>query len=215
MADDAQVERFPRRTLRRQQTRARILAAATSQFRAVGYGAATMQAIADEADVHVTTLFTHFKTKSDIAISLTDVSIELLEKFISGAKGVVPFLDFFRTIVIATAKEIRTETEPEMSLWHQLRKDPELAFAWAAYEQTQIELFAKYIAEDYDLSLKTDYRPMLVATTLVSSTLLSHRRWSEASRSLNLEKETLKALELAETMARSVLPASAKKPARR
>ena len=57
-----QAERFPRRTLRRQNTRARILRAAMQLFRQVGYGAATMNAIADAADVHVTTLFVHFKS---------------------------------------------------------------------------------------------------------------------------------------------------------
>jgi AcrR family transcriptional regulator len=207
MTDDAtQLERFPRRTLRRQQTRAAILKAANRLFRKVGYGAATMTAIADGADVHVTTLFTHFKTKRDLAVSLNDASVALLERLAADAKGNTPFFDFFRALVLKSAERIEpTSGDPALSLWHELREDPELTFAWVQYEQRQIVLLSDYIAHDYGLDQATDYRPELVANLLIASSWTSHRHWTENAQTLDLKTETNKALEIAIQMAKAVL----------
>lgn len=207
-----QAERFPRRTLRRQNTRARILRSAMQLFRKVGYGAATMNAIAEAADVHVTTLFVHFKSKQDLAARLNDAALERLERLVAESKGKVPFFKFFREVVLSTAKTFQGESDPELTLWHELKKDPELTLAWVDYEQRQIVMLADYIAADYGLNRETDYTPTLIASLLVSSSWISHRRWSENTGKLDLTKETRKALDIAEAMALSVL---GKKPSRR
>ncbi len=200
-----QAERFPRRTLRRQNTHARILRAAMKLFRQVGYGAATMNAIAEAADVHVATLFVHFKSKLDLASSLNNASIERLEALASEAKGKVAFFTFFREIVMATARTLDGELDPGPTLWHELKREPELALAWSTYEQRQIAIFADYIAADYGLDVDTNYTPALVANLLMSSLWMSHRRWSESAGALDLTDETQKALNTAEAMALAVL----------
>ena len=58
---------FPRRTAAKARTRQRIEEAARRLFVTLGYGDATMAAIADAADIHITTLFTHFASKRDLA----------------------------------------------------------------------------------------------------------------------------------------------------
>ncbi|MDO9337110.1 MAG: helix-turn-helix domain-containing protein [Caulobacter sp.] len=208
MTDEAlQSEKFPRRTQRRQQTRARIVSAADKLFRTVGYGAATMSAIADEADVHVTTLFTHFKTKLDLAVSMNEQAATILEQMVAEAKGAKPVFDFFLDLVLLTARRVETARDPDNSLWRQLSRDPELTFAWVQYEQRQIELLADYIAHDYALDPATDYRPDLIANLLLSSSRLSHRRWTDSAKPMDLVTETRKAVELAIAMARPVLAA--------
>lgn len=204
--EDERLEKFPRRTQRRQQTRARILKSAMKLFRKVGYGAATMNAIADAADVHVTTLFTHFKTKRDLAVSLNDSSVALLEQLVAESKGDVPFFEFFQTLVLGTARRIEHPSNPSLSLWHEMRLDPELTFAWVQYERSQVELFIEYVAHDYGLDPASDYRPALVANLMVTSSWISHRRWSDNAGSLDLETETEKAVKTATEMALSVLP---------
>lgn len=206
--EDARLEKFPRRTQRRQQTRARILKSAMKLFRKVGYGAATMNAIADAADVHVTTLFTHFKTKRDLAVSLNDSSVVLLEQMVADAKGEVPFFEFFQSLVLGTARRIEHPSNPTLSLWHEMRRDPELTFAWVQYEQSQVELFIDYVAQDYGLDPTSDYRPALVANLMVTSSWISHRRWTDSAGSLDLETETLTAVQTATEMALSILPKS-------
>lgn len=206
MTDETlQREKFPRRTQRRQQTRARIISAADKLFRTVGYGAATMNAIAEEADVHVTTLFTHFKTKRDLAVSMNEQAVAILEQMVEAAKGRKPFFEFYIDLVMAAARRVETARDPGNSLWRQLNLDPELAFAWAQYEKRQIELLASYIAHEYGLD-SADYRPEMIASLLMAASNISHRRWTESDEPLDLLTETRKAVDLAFKMARSVLP---------
>lgn len=206
MSDENSSEpgRFPRRTVRRQNTRARILSAASKLFRSVGYGASTVHAIAEAADVHITTLFTHFKSKQELAASLNDASIERLQQFIHEAQGKVPFFKFFRTLVSGTARTLEASADPSLSLWHSLERDPELSLAWAEYERRQVELLAGYIAADHGLE-RHEYAPQLAASILVSSSWISHRQWSQNPQRGTLEGETLAALEIAEAMARTAL----------
>ncbi len=213
--DAARRERFPRRTIRRQETRARIMKAARRLFRQIGFGSATMAAIADAADVHVTTLFNHFKTKRELAASLNDAQIETMERMIAEAKGVTPFFDFFRAMVLDSVHAIKGETDPNLTLWSELKKDPELTMIWIDYERRQIELLADLAASEFGLDAEKDYTPRIVSSILLSAAWDAHRRWSAAFTELNLEDETLKAIAIAEKMARAALPAAAKPAGRR
>lgn len=67
--------RFPRRQERARATRLAVLDAARELFVADGYGATTIQAIADEAKVAVQTVYAVFGNKRAILSELLDVSI--------------------------------------------------------------------------------------------------------------------------------------------
>lgn len=67
--------RFPRRHQRAQATRRAVLEAARQAFVGDGYGATTIQAIADEAGVAVQTVYAAFGNKRSILAELLDVSI--------------------------------------------------------------------------------------------------------------------------------------------
>jgi AcrR family transcriptional regulator len=202
---DPQAAKFPRRTIRRRETRAKIVAAASRLFRQVGYAEATMAAIADAADVHVTTLFTHFKTKSELAATLGDAAIDDLAAAIAEARGKAAFFDFFRGVVVAAAKAYQKNTGHNIAFGHELRLDPELAFGWVSYESRQIDLLARYIADDYGLDREVDARPMLIASLLMASNTFAHDRWLESKGGLDLIGETLRSLDIAQTMAEAVL----------
>lgn len=213
--DVTQAERFPRRTARRENTRKRIIAVAARLFQRVGYGTTTMNAIAEAADVHVTTLFTHFKSKQDLAASANEETLKRLERLIDNSVGRQPFFEFFRAIVMDFASRLAGERDPGVTVWSELERDPELALAWKSYEHRQIMMLAAYVAAEYGLPAD-DYRPVLVSGLMVSASWEAHRRWSGDTRRLNLERETLAAIDVAETMAKAVLArpaASAKTPA--
>jgi AcrR family transcriptional regulator len=208
---EAQDERFPRRSARRIKTRAMILKAALVHFQKVGYADATLNAIADAADVHVTTLFTHFKTKRDLATSLADAEIERLAELIVAAKGSTAFFDFFRALVLTTAASRQRLGDHKSGIRQELQKDPELALSWLRYEEKEILLLAGYIAHDYGLDLRVDYVPYLAASILISSGVISYTRW-RSLQGLDLVKETQLALDYAERMARAILPLRPVKP---
>lgn len=199
-------ERFPRRSARRARTRARILEAASSEFKKAGYAEATMNAIAEAADIHVTTLFTHFKTKRDLAAALSDQEIDQFRELIDDAKGKIPFFDFFRRLVLTTAATRQKDGDPKTGLTQEVQRDPELALSWLRYEEAEVRLVAEYIAHDYGLDAKEDYTPYLAGQVLIASGVTSYTRWVR-EKGVDLVKETEIALDLAERMARSILPA--------
>lgn len=203
--DDDKDERFPRRSARRAKTRAKILEAALGQFQKVGYADATINTIAEVADVHVTTLFTHFKNKRELAAGLADLEIDKLAELVVENKGRRAFFEFFRELVLTTAALRQKEGDHKAGLRQELQTDPELALSWLRYEQKEIELLADYIAHDYGLDIRNDYAPYLAAHALISSGVISHTRWRSA-KGLNLITETELALDYAERMARAILP---------
>lgn len=209
-ADEA-AERFPRRSARRARTRARILEAASAEFMKSGYADATMNAIADAADIHVTTLFTHFKTKRDLAAALGDAEIEVFGALIAEAKGQQPFFKFFRDLVLTTAATRQKDGDPKTGLMQELQRDPELALGWLRYEEREVRLVADYIAHDYGLDPRKDYAPYLAGQILIASGVASYTRWIRV-KGLDLVAETREALDLAERMARTILPLEPVKP---
>lgn len=192
--------RFPRRFKKKRETRDRIIAAASRLFRQVGYSDATMVDIAEAADVHVTTLFTHFKAKKDLAAAISEVSIGRLEQKIEDAKGRVPFLEFFRGLIEDWAKTYAGAPELNISYGHQLREEPELAFSWLQYQRREIWLYTDYIASDYGLDPVTDYRPALVANMLSAGNVIAHDRWLDANGTSDLQRDALAALDAAESL---------------
>ena len=204
--DIADKERFPRRTARRQQTRVRILEAALNEFRRVGYAEATMNAIAEAADIHVTTLFTHFKAKRELAETLANIELEQLSEMIEAAKGKIPVFEFFRGLVLATAKERQDKGDHKRGISRESLQEPELALNWMRYEEQEIKLLAGYIAVDFGLDIETDYVPFLAADVLISSGVLAWSRWRKARASYDLVAESEIALDIAERMARAILP---------
>lgn len=203
--------RFPRRSARRARTRDNILEAALAEFKKLGYADATMNAIAEAADIHVTTLFTHFKTKRDLAAALSDQEIEYFQALIAKSKGRVPFFRFFRELVLSTAAARQKHGDPKTGLMQELQNDPELALGWLRYEEREVRLVADYIAHDYGLDAWNDYAPHLAGQILIASGVTSYTRWIR-DKKLDLVVETQTALDLAERMARTILPLEPVKP---
>lgn len=63
----------PARREKRNQTQLAILKAAEGVFKARGYGAATMQGVADSAGVSLPTVYLYFRSKPDLIRSLADL----------------------------------------------------------------------------------------------------------------------------------------------
>ena len=196
--------KYPRRTQRRKRTRAAIESAAAKLFGETGYSAATMQAIADEADVHVTTLFTHFKTKADLALSLINEMTDQLRQRAFEARGQTSFFDFFREEADRFAALV-CGPSGQNGLWSALRQDEEFSFAWARLEEEQSSIHAGFIAQEYGLDPQSDYRPQLAASLMLMSLFIPHGRWVAAGAAHPLKEELSRSVALAERGARALL----------
>lgn len=185
----AGVERFPRRAATRQRTRARIMAAAQKLFADLGYQDATMAAIADAADVHVATLFTHFPSKRDLMAALSEAAIAWLEEAVAARRGTERFLDFWADLVRRAAGSYARQGAASLALARDAIAHPELLPAWLRYEERQAALFAPWIAEEMGVDMDRDPRPMLVAAMLVAGGVLAYRRWYDSGGTLPIEEE--------------------------
>lgn len=191
-------QRFPRREKRKQETHRRLTKAASRLFEENGYADTTLAEIARVADVHVTTLFTHFKSKRELGEAVTDLILENLARFIADNQGQRPFFEAQRDLVSRVADAYKRRAPYRISLGRSFGQDPELTATWMHYEQRQIELLAGYIAHDFNLDVTTDYRPTLVANMLVGGNILAHQRWVASNGESDLKSECLAALDAVE-----------------
>ncbi len=191
--------RFPRRSRRKQETRQRIVDAAEALFGKVGFTNATMLAIAEAADIHITTLFTHFRSKRELGEAISERVLDRLAEVIAENRGKRPFFDFMRRLTEGAARHHVRRARHNLAMGRLFGADDDFTATWMAYERRQIELLAGYIAEDFGLDAATDYRPTLIANMIVGGNIMVHRRWVDSGGALDLVVETLAVLEAVET----------------
>ena len=191
---------FPRRSRRKQETRQRIVDAAEVLFRQAGFTTTTMQAIAEAADVHVTTLFTHFKSKRDLSDAISERVLEAMAAAIAESRGKRRFFDFIRKLTENAGREHLRRPEQNLAMGRLFGADEEFTASWIAYERRKIEMLADYIAEDFGLDIALDYRPTLIANMIVGGNIMVHQRWVESEGAVDLVAESLAVLEAVETL---------------
>ncbi len=199
---------FPRRSRRKRETRQRIVEAAESLFRQVGFTNTTMQAIAEAADVHVTTLFTHFKSKRDLSDAISERVLEAMAKAIAENRGKRRFFDFMRRLTENAGREHLRRSEQNLAMGRLFGADEDFTASWMTYERRQIEMLADYIAEDFGLDVAGDYRPTLIANMIVGGNIMVHQRWVDSEGNLDLIAESLAVLDAVETLVKRGLAPS-------
>ena len=198
-ATQSRTERFPRRSRRKQETRQRIVDAAEALFNRVGFADATMLAVADAADIHITTLFTHFRSKRELGDAISQRVLDRLAVLIEEHRGKRPFFDFMRRLTAAAARQHARQAAHNLAMGRLFGADEDFTASWMAYERRQIEMLAAYIAADFGLDPAADYRSTLIANMIVGGNIMVHQRWVESSGALDLVAESLAVLDAVET----------------
>ncbi|MFT4800122.1 MAG: AcrR family transcriptional regulator [Candidatus Azotimanducaceae bacterium] len=182
---DSKSEKYPLRTQRKVATRLRIVSSALHLAGIHGAANVTMAMVADSADVHVTTLFTHFTSKAELFSGISEPAIDALTKRIAEAQGTVPFFAFVKTIQeeFATVMVKKGQEVVDHSLF--LRTQVELLPAWIDYEKSQVSLMAEYLRHDYEIS---ELEAMLFAGMIVSANIHCFDLWLSNPEANNLEQ---------------------------
>jgi AcrR family transcriptional regulator len=194
-SDETPVIAYPRRARRKSETRERIISAAQQLIGSRGYAETTMADIATAADIHVTTLFTHFKSKKELTTAMTEGATALLETAVRASIGKVPFFAFVGLLIKGWARSEQEAGSRNLRYGYELRSDPELAFSWLQYQKREVTLLAEYVAADYGLDASTDLRPVLVANMVSVGNVIAHERWLDTGGKSDLEHDALAALE--------------------
>ena len=182
---DSTREKYPLRTQRKAATRLRIVSSALHLAGIHGAANVTMAMVAEAADVHVTTLFTHFTSKAELFSGISEPAIEALTKRIAESLGKVAFFDFVKTIQeeFATMMAKKGQEVVDHSLY--LRTQVELLPAWIDYEKSQVSLMAEYLQHDYEIS---ELEAMLFAGMIVSANIHSFDLWLSNPEANDLEQ---------------------------
>ena len=195
MSSSVDTEKYPLRTQRKAATRRRIVNSALRLAGKTGAAKVTMADVAKEADVHVTTLFTHFSSKAELFSGISDPAIAALEEKIEECKGRIPFFEFIRSIQEEFTTKISSGGRETVDSALYLRTQVELLPAWIDYEKTQVRLLATYLVHDFGIS---ETEATLFAGMIVSSNIHSFDLWlsdPEANDLTELSRTNLEHIE--------------------
>ncbi len=186
-AEQTAAIKYPLRTKRKNQTRHKIILD-TAKLAGMGnFKNITMAMVADRADVHVTTLFTHFKNKRELLAALSEPAMQDLSQQVAESRGKIPFFQFYKALWVKFLAQLNAgETGIKVLLW---QDQLELVPAWLNFERHQLSLFADYLEADFLLS-KTQAR--LVAGMLVSANIFAFNDWLANSKTPNIKAQISK-----------------------
>lgn len=194
---------FPRREAAKARTRLRIENAARHLFITHGYSDATMAAIADAADVHITTLFTHFASKRDLAEAIAISAGDRFAEIATEQRDLgVPVLRFWRHQVLNVAQAYERDGSGQISFGRALAEEPDLLTVWSAQHQLQVDVLTDYITHEVGDSdnVDADGRAQMVAAMLVAGGRMAFDRWIADGRGGDLVQENERLLDAAEAI---------------
>jgi len=133
-------------------------------FEEHGYRRTTMQQIADNAELHVQTLYRHFPSKSSLAKA---IEVDRLQSAFLQKEGSA--LERWRNLVERATLEALDRPQGREKLLSFLgydRKDPSLSAAWVEVSDVYQEELARGIAQDLGLDRYRHHLPVFIASML-------------------------------------------------
>lgn len=161
--------KYPKRAHKRDQNRHKLETAACILFSTVGHEHTTLSDIAEKAELHVQTLYRHFKNKEEITIAAANLVVydcrihfecapasdSTFRKWQGWVSKTVPFL---------FAQGISQHKFNQWSSPYSLLKDRFLLFLNSGYE----DLLTEYLARDFQMNANAQALPRLIASMLLS-----------------------------------------------
>jgi AcrR family transcriptional regulator len=192
------------RERKKQQTKERLIGAALLLFRDRGYEGATVEAIAEAAEVSVTTFFRYFDSKEDVFLEGHRAIIDRVEAAIrERSSGVSVIAALRQTIVeiLQAQPELEIRDEPQHK---DLDAVPELRDRIRDHEEQIRGAIADAYAEQLGVPAD-DMRPRLLAGAILSAIDSARSAWLEDRTDVSLGAYLVKALDVVERMTMPVL----------
>ena len=161
---------YPRRTEKKIQIRERLITAAVTLFARNGYAFTKLAEVAEEADVHVQTLYNHFKTKDELARAAAAITLEDCRAHFASAPDHQSTFQVWREWVGRTVTYLASLGFGEQKMQQiqspsSLMNDNFLAITCSGYE----DLLTEYLAKDFQLDPKHSRIPRMAACLLWSA----------------------------------------------
>lgn len=177
---------YPRRKEKTQQIREGLVTTAATMFSRKGYQHTTLAEIAAEADVHVQTLYRHFKSKDELAVAAASVSLNDCRAHFEDAPKDQSAFQIWRAWIRRTVTYLAslgfTEQKKEQLLApSSLMDDKYLIIIYSGYE----DLLTEYLARDFQLDPKHSRIPRLAACMLWSGNEAAIKRCAGLDRGVD------------------------------
>ena len=174
---DVMPVQYPKRTLKKNLNREKLVVAAATLFSRNGHMTTTLNDVANHAGVHVQTLYKHFKTKEELAIASAEIVVKdcrtrFEEKFSNQTTFAIWREWIEDTVSYLTDLGIGTYKQVQVRSASSLLNDNYLLVVYSGYEN----LLAEYLAKDFEMDPKIDRLPRLVACMLWSGNEAAMKR---------------------------------------
>lgn len=168
--------------------------AAVDLFANKGVEETTLESVAEEAGLHVQTLYRHFPTKSDLVAAIWQDSVLKFEEFFAARQ--CDALSAWRNWVEQNAEGIaRTGTAKYRisitNFWAYPTMSTKTLEFWYRYE----EVLAAGLAEDMGMDVASDPLPTLIACMLWGGNKHAARNWANAGGKADLTAATLEVVD--------------------
>jgi AcrR family transcriptional regulator len=203
-------EHEPVRSLRerkKRQTREGLAAAAFQLFRERGYEGATVELIAERADVSVTTFFRYFESKEDVFLEAHRMTIERVEAAIRHRPPDVSVIAALRRVLDEVLQDHPELSKRDEVAHKKIDAVPELRDRIRKNEDRIQAAIAEAYAEQLGVAT-SDMRPRLLAGAIIGAFEAARATWLEDQRDVPLRVHLATALDFVEQMVESVLTES-------
>jgi AcrR family transcriptional regulator len=195
------------RERKKQQTKERLIGAALRLFRDRGYEGATVESIAEQAEVSVTTFFRYFDSKEDVFLEGHRAIIDRVEAAIRERSPGVSVIAALRGTIVEILRaqpELEIRDEPQHK---DLDAVPELRERIREHEEQIRGAISDAYAELLGVPVD-DMRPRLLAGAVLSAIDSARSAWLEDRTDVSLGVYLVKALDVVEQMTLPVLSGS-------
>jgi AcrR family transcriptional regulator len=192
------------RERKKQQTRERLIEVARRLFRERGYEGATVELIADEADVSVTTFFRYFDSKEDVFLAWHDDMHERFATTLQERGDGVPVTAALREIVFDVLAELPATTVEQFRTFAEV---PRLRDRMRQADERIYDVVIQEIARDLGVP-PTDVAAQLVAGAVRGALQAAEAAWVSGPQDESLEELLKRAIDLLEEMTEPVIKAA-------
>jgi AcrR family transcriptional regulator len=195
------------RERKKRQTRERLTAAAFRLLRERGYEGATVELIAEEAEVSVTTFFRYFESKEDVFLESHLAIVELVEAAIRNRSADLSIVDALRAVVNHVLEQMPEDITDEV-VHREIDAVPQLRERTREHEDRIRTALADAYAEQLGVPA-SDLRPRVLAGAILSAFDAAWAAWIADPRRRSLAEYMTEACDLVEGMTRPMLETTA------
>lgn len=191
------------RERKKEKTRQQLIDAGTKLFRQRGYAGATVELIAAEAEVSVTTFFRYFESKEDLFLAWHRAMHQWFEDQMRDRPPGVPFLKAAQTIFV----EMMNEMPVRRADFEAVREVPRLIARMSEDDDRLRAFITREFAKDLGMEPE-DLRPQIASGAVFGAFAAVEQAWLEGPEDASIEGYLTAAFETLEPLIEPLIQAA-------